>query len=96
MHEWKCQDFYKQNLWGLHMRLGKAKSSGCTSVGEGRSSGVASSGVFKSTDSQKRSSINDYFRLFKIREDRKGGRGSRVIEEKNSEAGRGQRLLLCS
>lgn len=60
-------------VMGLHMQLRKATLSGCTSVGEGRSSGVASSGVFKSTDSRKRSSINYYFRLFKFREDKKVG-----------------------
>ncbi len=44
-----------------------------TSVGEGGSSGVVSSGIFKSTESRRRSSINYYFRLFKLGEDRKVG-----------------------
>lgn len=44
-----------------------------TGVGEGGSSGVASSAIFKSTDSWRRSSINDCFRLFKLREDKKVG-----------------------
>lgn len=43
------------------------------SVGGGGSIGVASSGIFKSTDSWRRSSINYYFRLFKLREDKKVG-----------------------
>lgn len=44
-----------------------------TGVGEGGSSGVASSAIFKSTDSWRRSSINYCFRLFKLREDKKVG-----------------------
>lgn len=50
-------------VMGLQMLLGKATLSGCASVGEGHSIGVASSGLFKSTDSRKRSYINYYFRL---------------------------------
>lgn len=59
------------------------EKSGCTSVGEGRggSSGIVSSGIFNSTDSQRRSSINYYSRLLRFREDKgRSGRNGRETE----------------
>lgn len=80
---------------GVHIQLRKATPSGCTSVGEGHSSGVASSGLFKSTDSRKRSSINYYFRLFKFREDKQVG-GTRGKQKRERERQKEPCLLLCS
>ncbi len=59
----------------------------------GGSSGVASSGVFKSTDSWRRSSINYHFRLFKLREDKKVG-GIGGMQKRERERAEPPTLLL--
>lgn len=69
-------------VMGLHMQLGKATLSGCASVGDGHLIGVASSSLFKRTDSQKRSYINYYFRLLeKTKKEWEGDRVERMCQK---------------
>lgn len=60
------------------------------------SSGVASSGAFKSTESRRRSSINDYFRRFKLREDKKvGGIQGMLSRERERRAIVAEVVIVC-
>lgn len=64
----------------MALQCRRGRRDGGVGEGESKWSGL-SSGIFKSTDSWRRSSENYYFRLFKLREDKKGGRDGKDAEE---------------